>query len=176
MEPYSLGFFPDHLKTQQVCNKVVHIRPYTLEYVPDHLKTKEMCNEAMDIIPTAFFFLPDHFKTLEMCIKAVEVDPWQLDNVPDPFKTQKMCDAAVTNKQRQMTDIFSINVNKFVLSDIVLCNNGEDWWYIVGYQVDGEIFIPLFIRTPQDICIYCPPQHNIISTLPTQYHLMFLRH
>ena len=38
--------------------------------------------------------------------------------------------------QRQVNDIFMIVVNKLVVSDKVLCNNGKDFHYIVGYQVD----------------------------------------
>ena len=34
--------------------------------------------------------------------------------------------------QRQITDIFTINVNKVVVSDKVPCNNGKDCCYIVG--------------------------------------------
>ena len=48
--------------------------------------------------------------------------------------------------QRQITDIFLIDVNKLVASDKVPCNNGNDHRYIVGYQVDGAL-IPLFIKT-----------------------------
>ena len=50
--------------------------------------------------------------------------------------------------QRQITDIFTIDVNKVVISDKVLCNNGKDFRYIVGYQVD-EALIPLFIKAPK---------------------------
>ena len=50
--------------------------------------------------------------------------------------------------QRQTTDIFTIDVNKVVVSDKVSCNNGKDHRYIVGYQVDGAP-IPLFIKTPK---------------------------
>ena len=52
--------------------------------------------------------------------------------------------------QRQITDIFTIDVNKVVVSDKVSCNNGKDCRYIVGYQVDG-VLITLFIKTPKDI-------------------------
>ena len=38
--------------------------------------------------------------------------------------------------QRQITDIFTKDVNKVVISDKVPCNNGKDCRYIVGYQVD----------------------------------------
>ena len=38
MDPYSLEFVPDHLKTQEVCDEAVHREPYTLRYVPDKLK------------------------------------------------------------------------------------------------------------------------------------------
>ena len=52
--------------------------------------------------------------------------------------------------QRQITDRFTIDVSKVVVSDKVPCNNGKDCRYIVGYQVDG-VLITLFIKTPKDI-------------------------
>ena len=39
--------------------------------------------------------------------------------------------------QRQITDIFTIDINKVVVSDKVPWNNGKDRRYIVGYQGDG---------------------------------------
>ena len=39
--------------------------------------------------------------------------------------------------QRQITDIFTIDVKKLVVSDKVSCNNGKGCRYIVGYQADG---------------------------------------
>ena len=72
---------------------------------------------------------------------------------------------------RQITDIFTIDVNKVVVSDKVSCNNGKDCHYIVGYQVDGAL-IPLFIKTPRNIFMAC---HNTTKTLPIQFYLMFLR-
>ena len=61
--------------------------------------------------------------------------------------------------QRQITDIFTINVNKVVGSDKVSCNNGKDYGYIVGYQVNGAL-IPLFIKTPKNIFSYCMSQYD----------------
>ena len=61
--------------------------------------------------------------------------------------------------QRQVTDIFTINVNKVVVSDKVPCNNGKDCHYIVGYQVD-EVLLPLFIKTPKNIFRYGVSQYN----------------
>ena len=52
--------------------------------------------------------------------------------------------------QRQITDIFTIDVNKLVISDKVPCNNGKDCRYIVGYQVN-EVLVPLFIKTPKNV-------------------------
>ena len=51
-------------------------------------------------------------------------------------------------KQRQITDIFTIDINTLVGSDKVPCNNGKNYRYIAGYQVDG-VLIPLFIKTPK---------------------------
>ena len=53
-------------------------------------------------------------------------------------------------KQRQITDIFTIDVNEVVLSDKVSCDNGKDCRYIVGYQVD-HIITPLLIKTTKNI-------------------------
>ena len=55
--------------------------------------------------------------------------------------------------QRQITDIFAININKAVVSDKVSCNNGKGCRYIVGYQVDGAL-VPLFIKTSKNIFSY----------------------
>ena len=75
-------------------------------------------------------------------------------------------------KQRQITDIFTIDVNKMVVSDKVSCNNGKDCCYIVGYQV-SKALIPLLIKTPKIfLLMVC---HNTIETQPIQCHLMFLR-
>ena len=54
-------------------------------------------------------------------------------------------------KQKQLTDIFRIDVNKVVVSDKVSCNDGKNWRYVVGYQVHGETIIPLLIKTPKNI-------------------------
>ena len=63
-------------------------------------------------------------------------------------------------KQRQITDILTIDVTRVVLSDKVPCNNGKDWRYIVGYQVDGKTIIPLFIKMSQNIFSYDVSQYN----------------
>ena len=63
-------------------------------------------------------------------------------------------------RQRQMNDIFTIDVNKVVLSDKVPCNNVNDWQYIIGYQVDGESIAPLLIKTPKNIFSYGVSQYD----------------
>ena len=65
------------------------------------------------------------------------------------------------HEQTQVTDIFTIDVNKVVVCDTVSCNNGKDWWYVVGYQVGGKTILLLFIKTPKTQLIQC--------------HSMFLR-
>ena len=69
----------------------------------------------------------------------------------------KFCQKEVTAKdfyrQRQITDIITIDVNKVVVSDKVSYNNGKNCRCIVGYQVD-EALIPLFIKTPKNILSY----------------------
>ena len=65
----------------------------------------------------------------------------------------------ITYGQRQITDIFTNDVNKLVVSDKVSCTNGKDCRYIVGYQVDG-VMIPLFIKTPKNIVSYGVSQYD----------------
>ena len=72
---------------------------------------------------------------------------------------QKEVTAKEFYKQRQITDIFTIDVNKVVISDKVSCNNGNDSRYIVRYQVDGAL-IPLFIKTTKNIFSYGVSQYD----------------
>ena len=64
--------------------------------------------------------------------------------------------------QRQITDIFTIDVNKEVASDKVPCSNGMDCRYIVGYQVDWGL-IPLSVKTPKNIFSYAVSQYDTNS-------------
>ena len=66
---------------------------------------------------------------------------------------QKEVTAKDFYRQRQITDIFTNDINKVVVSDKVSCNNGNDCRYTVGCQLD-EALMPLFIKTPMDICSY----------------------
>ena len=52
--------------------------------------------------------------------------------------------------QRQIADIFMIDVNRMLISDKVPCNNEKDCRYVVGYQLD-EVLVPLFIKTPKNV-------------------------
>ena len=72
--------------------------------------------------------------------------------------------------QRQTTDIFTIDVNKVVVSDKVSCNNGKDCRYIVGYQVDGGL-IPLFIKTPKNIFSYGVSQYDKNSAYTMSFNV-----
>ena len=72
--------------------------------------------------------------------------------------------------QRQITDIFMIDVNKVAVSDKLLCNNGKGCRYIVGYQVD-KVLIPLFIKTPKDIFSYGVSQYNKKSVYTMSFNV-----
>ena len=61
--------------------------------------------------------------------------------------------------QRQITDIFTIDVNKVVVSDKMPCNNAKDCSYIAGYQVDGTLIL-LFIKTPKYVFSYGVSQYD----------------
>ena len=72
--------------------------------------------------------------------------------------------------QRQITDIFTIHVNKVVASDKVPCNNGKDCYYIVDYELD-EVQIPLFIKTPTDIFSYGVSQYDNNSAYTMSFNV-----
>ena len=73
-------------------------------------------------------------------------------------------------EQRQITDIFRIDVNRVVISDKVPCNNGKDCHYIVGYQVDGAL-IPRFIKTPKNIFSYGVSQYDKNSAYTMSFNV-----
>ena len=86
----------------------------------------------------------------------------------------KLGQKEVTDKdfygQTQITDIFTIDLNKVVVSDKVPCNNGKDCRYIVGYQVDGGL-IPLFIKTPKNIFSYGVSQYDKNSAYTMSFNV-----
>ena len=72
--------------------------------------------------------------------------------------------------QRQITDIFTSDVNELVVSDKVSCNNGKDCRYIVEYQVDGAL-IPLFIKTPKNTFSYGISQYDKNSAYTMSFNV-----
>ena len=56
--------------------------------------------------------------------------------------------------QREITDLFTIDVNKVVISDKVSRNNGKDCRYNIGYWAN-EALVPLLIKTPKNIFNLC---------------------
>ena len=74
--------------------------------------------------------------------------------------------------QRQITDIFTTDVKKVVVSDKVSCNNGKDRRYVVGYQVqvDGAL-IPVFIKTPKNIFSYGVSQYDKNSVYTISFNV-----
>ena len=72
--------------------------------------------------------------------------------------------------QRKITDIFTIDVNKLVVSNKVPANNGKDCRYIVGYQVD-EALMPLFIKTPKNCFSYGVSQYDRNSACTMSFNI-----
>ena len=66
------------------------------------------------------------------------------------------------HKQRQVINIFTIDINKVILSDRAPCNSGKDCRYIAGYQKEGETIIATAYL-------------NARKTQPMQLHSVFLR-
>ena len=72
--------------------------------------------------------------------------------------------------QRQITDIFTIDVNRVVISHKVPCNNGKDCRYIVAYQLH-EALIPLFIKTTKNIFSYGVSQYDKNSAYTISFNV-----
>ena len=83
---------------------------------------------------------------------------------------QKEITAKDFYKQRQITDIFMIDVNKVIVSEKVSCNNGKDCRYIAGYQVDGAL-MPLFVKTPKNIFSYGVSQYDKSSAYTMSFNV-----
>ena len=90
------------------------------------------------------------------------------------IKILKFGQKEVTTKdfhgQRQITDIFTIDINKVVVSNKVPCNNGKGCRYIVGYQVDG-VLIPPFIKTPKNMFSYGVSQYDTNSAYAMSFNV-----
>ena len=141
----------DNFKTQDMCIEAVCREPSLLMNVPDHFKTQDMCIRAVKMNPDLLVYATWCLKTHDMCKEAVCRIPSTLEYVPDHLKTEDICKEAVRREPHIMRyDIFTIDINKVVVSDKVPCNNGKDCCYIVGYQVD-EALVPVFIKTPKNI-------------------------
>ena len=72
--------------------------------------------------------------------------------------------------QRQITDTFTIDINKLVVSDKVSCNNGKDCRYIAGCQASGAL-IPLFIKTPKQCFRYNVSQYDKNSAYTISFNI-----
>ena len=51
-------------------------------------------------------------------------------------------------KRKQITDVFSLDYDKVIVSDPIQC--GKDKRYIIGYETRNGI-IPLYIKTPKNV-------------------------
>ena len=68
------------------------------------------------------------------------------------------------NGQRQITDIFTIDVNR------VPCSKEKDCRYIVDYQVDGGLIL-LFIKMPKNIFSYGVSQYDKNSAYTMSFNV-----
>ena len=57
-----------------MCNESVEIDPYAVRLLPDHLKTQEMCDKAVRDYLFSLQFVPDQFVT------QYQVDIWYDDD------------------------------------------------------------------------------------------------
>ena len=72
--------------------------------------------------------------------------------------------------QIQINYIFTINVNRLVVSDKVPCNNENDCCYILGYQ-SNRVLIPLFIKTSKNSFSHGVSQYNKNSAYTMSFNI-----
>lgn len=64
------------------------------------------------------------------------------------------------HQQKQVINIFSINVSTLVTSKGDRCNHWKDSWYILGYQVDGKAMVPILVNITKKIFCYNVSQYG----------------
>ena len=167
-----------NFRTQEMCNEVVHTMPKVICSISDCFKTQDMCKKVVQKDQGMLKYVPDLYRVGLVCSygpldlrfahKTIEIF------LQEHIKMLKFGQKGVTTKdfygQRQITAIFTIDVNKVVISDEVPCNNGKDCHYIVGYQADG-VLIPLFIKTPKDIFSYGVSQYDKNSAYTISFNV-----
>ena len=72
--------------------------------------------------------------------------------------------------QRQITDIFTMDVSRLAISYKVPCNNGKDCRYVVGYQVDEGVIL-LFIKTPKNMFSHGVSQYDKNSAYTMSFNV-----
>ena len=70
-----LCYIPDHLKTQEMCKKLVEENPWLLEYVPNHFMTQKMCDDVVHRKPWLLEYIPDWF------VREQQIGPRDDDDV-----------------------------------------------------------------------------------------------
>ena len=71
-------------------------------------------------------------------------------------------------KRKQITDLFSLDYDKVVVSDLIQC--GKDKRYVIGYETSNGI-IPLYIKTPKNVFSNGVTQYNENSAYMMSYDL-----
>ena len=66
---FSVWFFADQYKTQEICDKIVSDDPFLIVYCPDEDKSQRVCDEAVDDCLAVLKFIPDWFVTSKMILK-----------------------------------------------------------------------------------------------------------
>ena len=73
-------------------------------------------------------------------------------------------------KRKQISDLFSLDYDKVVVSDPIQCNNGKDKRYVIGYGTSNGI-IPLYIKTPKNVFSNAVRQYSENSAYTMSFDL-----
>ena len=59
-----------------MCNEALEVDPWSLYYIPDYLKTQKICNETVEADPSSLQFVPDWFVTQQQLNVWFDDDYW----------------------------------------------------------------------------------------------------
>jgi hypothetical protein len=88
LNPLTLKYIPENLKTFEICFLAVVNYGLTLEFVPESLKGGKMCFLAVGQHGRALEFVPEQFKYFHICLKAMEKHKSNVKHVPECLKNK----------------------------------------------------------------------------------------
>ncbi len=168
----ALRFFPESLRSPDLCRIAIEANGRALWHVPKNLHTEdlyklavtkngaalglieydlrspELCRIAVEQNGFALASVPERFRTVDICRSAVEQNGWALEWVPKDLCSEELCRIAVTQ------DGWNLQVVPRHLRTDTLCR--------IAVESDGELLglVPEEFRT-EELCKMAVAQNGL---------------